>query len=131
MWDWNLASREMPVHGDGTEMPRLRARRRGNSIPGGMVRIDPSRRPGGYARAGPGTRERRRRRIWNEYRMLAADGSWRWVLSRGKSIACSEKGGAIRVIGTTTDITERKERCKLRCARAKRSSGDWRIRRRC
>ena len=42
---------------------RLRARRRGNSIPGGMVRIDPSRRPGGHARAGPGTRERRRRRI--------------------------------------------------------------------
>ena len=66
----------------------------------------------------------------NEYRMLAADGSWRWVLSRGKSIACSERVG--RSASSVLPPTSPNARAlKLRCARAKRGSGDWRIRRRC
>ncbi|MBX3680214.1 MAG: PAS domain S-box protein [Rhodocyclaceae bacterium] len=44
----------------------------------------------------------------NEYRLRAADGSWRWVLSRGKAVSFDQNGAVTRVIGTTTDISERK-----------------------
>ncbi len=43
-----------------------------------------------------------------ECRMKAKDGTWRWVLSRGNAAERSAEGRALRVIGTHTDITERK-----------------------
>ncbi|MFZ5967112.1 MAG: PAS domain-containing sensor histidine kinase [Bacillota bacterium] len=44
-----------------------------------------------------------------EYRLKAKDGSYRWVLSRGRVIK-DDEGNAARMIGTYTDITERKEK---------------------
>ncbi len=43
-----------------------------------------------------------------EYRMQARDGSWRWILGRGRAVARDASGRAIRLIGTHQDITERK-----------------------
>ncbi len=43
-----------------------------------------------------------------EFRMLAKDGTWRWILGRGKAFERNENGRALRVIGTHTDITDRK-----------------------
>lgn len=40
------------------------------------------------------------------YRFLAADGSYRWLLGRGKVIRRDETGKAARVVGLHTDITE-------------------------
>ncbi len=44
----------------------------------------------------------------NEYRMQCRDGSWKWFLDRGKVISRSPSNQPLRVIGTHTDITERK-----------------------
>ncbi|MBM3298907.1 MAG: PAS domain S-box protein, partial [Deltaproteobacteria bacterium] len=44
-----------------------------------------------------------------EFRMQHKDGSWRWILGRGKSIARDAEGKAIRLVGTHTDITERRQ----------------------
>ncbi|TGN06994.1 PAS domain S-box protein [Leptospira ilyithenensis] len=45
----------------------------------------------------------------NEHRMLCKDGTYRWVLDRGKVIHWTKDKQPKRVIGTHTDITERKK----------------------
>ena len=44
-----------------------------------------------------------------EYRLRHADGSWRWILDRGKVLYWSPDGLPLRVVGTHTDITAYKE----------------------
>ncbi|MBV8036063.1 GGDEF and EAL domain-containing protein [Roseateles sp.] len=44
----------------------------------------------------------------NEHRVLAKDGTWKWVLSRGMVIARDAEGRPLRMVGTHTDITDRK-----------------------
>jgi len=44
----------------------------------------------------------------NEHRVLCKDGSWKWVHSRGTVISRDAQGQALRMLGTHTDITERK-----------------------
>jgi diguanylate cyclase (GGDEF)-like protein/PAS domain S-box-containing protein len=44
----------------------------------------------------------------NEHRVQCKDGSWKWVHSRGMVISRDAQGQALRMLGTHTDITERK-----------------------
>jgi hypothetical protein len=43
-----------------------------------------------------------------EYRTRCADGSWRWMLDRGRVVARDAEGHPVRVIGTSIDIDARK-----------------------
>lgn len=45
----------------------------------------------------------------NEHRMLAQDGSWKWVHVKGMVVDRDLKGVALRLIGTYTDITDKKQ----------------------
>jgi PAS domain S-box-containing protein len=45
----------------------------------------------------------------HEFRLRAADGSYRWVLSRGRVAERDATGRALRVVGTLTDLTDRHE----------------------
>lgn len=49
----------------------------------------------------------------NEHRILCKDGCWKWVLSRGMVISRDEQGRPLRMVGTHTDITERREQQAL------------------
>jgi diguanylate cyclase (GGDEF)-like protein/PAS domain S-box-containing protein len=42
-----------------------------------------------------------------EYRMLHKNGSWRWIMDRGKAV-WDELGKAVRMAGSHTDVTERR-----------------------
>ncbi len=44
----------------------------------------------------------------SEHRIRCKDGSYKWILDRGKVIQWDQDGTPLRVIGTQTDITERK-----------------------
>lgn len=44
-----------------------------------------------------------------EYRLLHKDGTIRWVLDRGVVIEVTKEGKPLKIIGTHTDITERKQ----------------------
>ncbi len=44
----------------------------------------------------------------NEHRIQCRDGSWKWILSRGMVISRDAQGQPLRMIGTHTDITQRK-----------------------
>lgn len=46
----------------------------------------------------------------NAKRMIALDGTCKWILSRGKVIERDVNGKALRLVGTHTDITLQKER---------------------
>jgi PAS domain S-box-containing protein len=43
-----------------------------------------------------------------EFRMRAKDGSYRWLLGRGKAVEFAEDGSVLRLAGTNSDITERR-----------------------
>jgi PAS domain S-box-containing protein len=43
-----------------------------------------------------------------EYRMRSKGDDWLWILSRGKVVSWNPAGGAVRMVGTHTDITARK-----------------------
>jgi len=44
-----------------------------------------------------------------EYRLLTKSGEWKWILARGRVVAKNEQGKPLRVAGTCSDITERKQ----------------------
>ncbi|MDD3022976.1 MAG: PocR ligand-binding domain-containing protein, partial [Syntrophomonadaceae bacterium] len=44
-----------------------------------------------------------------EYRMLSKSGEWKWIMDRGQVVARSTEGKALRIVGTSSDITDRKK----------------------
>ncbi|MGE4505904.1 MAG: MASE3 domain-containing protein [Desulfovibrionaceae bacterium] len=49
-----------------------------------------------------------------QFRMRAKDGGWRWIHSRGRAVETDPDGTPTRIVGTITDISERKHMEQLR-----------------
>jgi diguanylate cyclase (GGDEF)-like protein/PAS domain S-box-containing protein len=51
--------------------------------------------------------ENRRESFEIEFRMQTKQGEWRWILGRGKAVERDNRGRALRMVGTHTDMTEK------------------------
>ena len=60
----------------------------------------------------------------SEHRMRQRDGGWVWVLSRGVAVRHDGNGQPLRVLGTHTDITQRREAEALRQQRDRAEAAD-------
>jgi len=49
------------------------------------------------------------RRFEMEFRLRNKAGDWQWILSRGRVVEWDKKGNPLRIVGTHTDITQRKK----------------------
>nr|HPN36848.1 PAS domain S-box protein [Melioribacteraceae bacterium] len=48
-----------------------------------------------------------------EFRMRKKDGSYKWILSRGKAVQFTKTGEILRIVGTHVDLTELKDKQRL------------------
>jgi PAS domain S-box-containing protein len=105
LWDWNMHTGEVyyspsfaAILGEKFIEPRF------ESWESRLHPDDKERVLHSLREHGEGKTERWR----EENRLLTSDGEWRWVLERGSVVTRDETGTPLRMIGTTTDITEQK-----------------------
>jgi diguanylate cyclase (GGDEF)-like protein/PAS domain S-box-containing protein len=107
LWDWNTQTgeaffspryKQMYGYADadfGTTSDEWSKRIHPDDAPGVFAAIQP------YLEGKPGAAN-------VEFRMLCKDGSWKWTLGRGMVVSRDADGKPLRMIGTNSDITERK-----------------------
>lgn len=107
VWDWTPRTGEMVYSQGWWRMLGLSAAAKGASISEWWDRVHPE---------DSGPVERQMARLLEgqdnlfhcEHRLRGAAGSYRWFLARGTVLFRGEDGAACRVIGTHTDITDRR-----------------------
>src|SRR5574341_1592010 len=107
VWDWDLAADSLyhPRWAATYGYPPERTPRRGEEL---ARFIHPEDLPVFRALADEAI-EGRRDAIEMEHRALAASGDWKWRVVRARVVARDSRGRALRMVGTCTDITERKK----------------------
>jgi PAS domain S-box-containing protein len=105
VWDWDLATDEIyqPSWAQTYGWPEERTPRTGKALLAFIHPEDVGRMGAEVerVRTGGDTFEL-------EHRVLTASGDWKWMLGRGRVVARDAAGRARRIVGTCTDVTERK-----------------------
>ena len=108
VWDWNIQTGEVVYSKRWKEMLGFSESEIGSSLDEWSKRVHPDDLPQAMADvkahlAGQTTT------YVNEHRVCFKDGSWKWILDRGMVMSRDAAGQPLRVVGTHTDITERKQ----------------------
>ncbi|MBU0622610.1 MAG: EAL domain-containing protein [Gammaproteobacteria bacterium] len=107
VWDWNLENNQVALSKGGQSMFGYTDDEIGSDISEWSSRAHPDDVPHLLEALRKFFRERAER-ISSEFRVRCKDGSWKWILSRGMVVHRNEEGRVTRMIGTHTDLTERK-----------------------
>ncbi|MDP3540540.1 MAG: EAL domain-containing protein [Azonexus sp.] len=107
LWDWNMQTGEAFYSPHYKEMLGYSEDEIGNTADEWLKRIHPDDLPGLMAAMQPYL-EGKAGAVTVVFRMQHKDGSWQWTQGRGLVVSRSADGQPLRMIGTNTDITERK-----------------------
>ncbi len=108
VWDWNAQTNEVFFSHQWKAMLGYEDHEIGNTLDEWDSRIHPDDREQCYAdlnRHLSGETPVYK----NEHRVRCKDGSYKWILDRGKVIEWDQAGKPLRVIGTHADISDRKQ----------------------
>ncbi|MHC1728882.1 MAG: PAS domain-containing protein [Syntrophobacteraceae bacterium] len=107
LWDWNVQSDEVFLSRQWKAMLGFEDHEIGTTMDDWDRRIHPRDKERVHADIKDHL-DNRTPMYANEHCVQCKDGSYKWVLDRGKVIDWSEDGKPLRMIGTHSDITERK-----------------------
>ena len=108
LWDWNLQTGKAYYSPRYKEMYGYSEADFGTSSDEWSKRIHPDDAPGVFATLQP-FMEGKPGHATVEFRMLCKDGGWKWTLGRGMVVQRDKDGKPLRMIGTNSDITNRKQ----------------------
>jgi len=107
LWDWNVATNSVRFHGGWKDLFGYGQDEGGGRLDEGSYPFHPDDR-GKFMAALQQCLQDETPMVDSEHRMRCKDGSYKWVVERNKIISRTPDGKPLRVLGTYTDITERK-----------------------
>lgn len=107
LWDWNVPTNTVYFSKQWKGALGFAEHEVSDSLDEWESRIHPDDKPEVYAKLN-GHLEGKTPVYISQYRLRSKDGTYKWILDRGKVISWTEDGKPLRVIGTHTDMTERK-----------------------
>jgi diguanylate cyclase (GGDEF)-like protein/PAS domain S-box-containing protein len=108
VWDWNIQADQVIYSKRWKEMLGYAEEEIGTELSEWSNRVHPEDMPRVMAALQPHLDGQTAIYI-NEHRMRCKDGSYKWILDRGRVSARDAAGKPLRVAGTHTDITDRKQ----------------------
>lgn len=107
VWDWNAQTNEVFFSKRWKEMLGFEEHEIANSLDEWSKRVHPD--DLGWVTEEINKHFRGERAVYiSEHRMLCKDGTYKWILERGKVMTWTADGKPLRVVGTHEDISERK-----------------------
>ncbi|MEA5514205.1 diguanylate cyclase domain-containing protein [Nodularia sp. UHCC 0506] len=107
IWDWNLETNEVFFSRRWKEMFGFAEHEIGNTLSEWDKRIHLDDKAQIYEKIDQHLRGETQQYV-SEHRVRCKDGTYKWVLDRGKIFSRTNDGHSLRILGTHTDITERK-----------------------
>lgn len=108
VWDWNLQTNDVALSKGGKSMFGFADDEIGNTMSEWNERVHPEDITRLLAQIGDFFHQKQER-FSAEYRVRCKDDRWKWILTRGMVAHRSADGAVVRMIGTHTDLTERKQ----------------------
>ncbi|MDI6767491.1 MAG: PAS domain S-box protein, partial [Bacteroidota bacterium] len=108
VWDWNTQTNQVFFSRRWKEMLGFEEHEIGNTLDDWSRRVHPD--DIGWVMEETQKHFRGETPVYvSEHRVSCKDGTYKWILGRGKVISWNGDGKPLRVVGTHTDITERKQ----------------------
>lgn len=108
VWDWDISAGKLHNSRRWKEMLGYAEDEFGTSLDEWAKRVHPGDLPHAMADLKVAL-DQANATYTSEYRLQCKDGSWLWVLDRGMVVSRDADGRPLRLIGTITDITRRKQ----------------------
>lgn len=108
VWDWNVQTNEVFFSSQWKNMLGFADHEIGSTLDEWDKRVHPDDKKRCYEDLEKHFRGEAKV-YQNEHRLLCKEGTYKWILDRGKVIKWATDGKPLRIIGTHTDITDRKQ----------------------